>query len=156
MYTTNQFSVRAPTKVRSKPTFDWLEDRSLPASNLLDAFVANSALAGLTGVSDPSRIEIAKTTNPTALSVSTSQVRASAVSSILDSKVTPYDLTTKAGLTFNLGTGSYYTQIEITKGVTYDTDKIKELESFTHGAYQRFCHLAALGFGQFCPSAKGG
>lgn len=46
---------------------------------------------------------------------------------VLDQKVTPYDLTTRGTLTYNLSTGSYYADLEVAQGLTYDTEKIKEL-----------------------------
>ncbi|MFO0950290.1 MAG: hypothetical protein U0835_03900 [Isosphaeraceae bacterium] len=45
----------------------------------------------------------------------------------LTSKITVYDVASKVDLSLNLGTGSYYANAEIGAGLTYDTEKIKDL-----------------------------
>jgi hypothetical protein len=108
-----------PTKARTRnafrPGLESCETRQLLATNLL----APALVQPTTGLVGP------LPTGPTTLALAD----APRLASVLNTKVTPFDLTTRGSLTFDLGTGSYFVKVDVAKGVSYDTDRIKEILS---------------------------
>jgi hypothetical protein len=111
-------------KNRYLPVLESCESRLMMASDVAGLTVGLPAFA----LAGPSAAALQAAPPPTT-QPGVSLSSAVSAQSVLDSKVVPFDLTTTASLTFNLGTGSYFVRADITNGVSYDTDRIKELFS---------------------------
>src|SRR4051794_31557335 len=107
------------TRNRFRPGLETFEARLMLASDVIAPVHNFTALVATPTVSAGAPI------GP--VSVATTATASVSLSGLLDTKIVPYDLTTRATLTFDLGTGSYYANAEVAQGLTYDTDKIKEL-----------------------------